>query len=356
MLIKNYLSALYQKINAYSSVASVEEELIRRNFLVVFEGDEFCGILTHADLLRSPRKLVIDCLSKKKALDSSENILAAWTRMLETNSCAVPVFEKGRFAGVIEEKVIVDVLLKKIDQLNQQSLVSQQIKKEFINCLSHEIRTPLNGILGFMNILAEMDLSQIDESYKEYAEMITTNADSFLLMMNDLIDLSLKQSGEKLPLRQEMVSVEKIFNELDDIFQQKALMHKKHLTLVCKGPRPGSDLITDSEKLKHILYHLLDNALKFSTANTPIEYGIEKTTDSLVTFFVTSSGQPITSKDKHNIFDLFDRSGSGRFTTDGLGIGLTVAKNFVESLNGSINLVSTENANTFNVSIPRMIS
>lgn len=356
MLIKRHLSALYQKIDAYRAVGSIEEELIRRNFLVVFENDEFCGILTPIDLVKSPRKLVIDCLSRKIALNSNEDILTAWSRMLSTNSYVLPVYEKGHFAGIIEEKNIVDALQKKIGQLNQESQISQQIKKEFINCLSHEIRTPLNGILGFMNILAEMDLSQIDESYKEYAEMITTNADSFLLMMNDLVDLSLKQSGEKLPLRQEKVSIEKIFHELDDIFQQKALMHKKHLKLVCKGPEPESALITDAEKLKHILYHLLDNALKFSTANTPIEYGIEKTTDHLVTFFVTSSGQPITNKDKHQIFNLFDRSGSGRLTTDGLGIGLTVAKNFVESLNGSIDIVTTENANTFNVSIPRMIS
>ena len=353
MLIKQHLSAFYQKIDAYCGVSSIENELIRQNFLVVFEEDKFCGILIPADLIRSPRKLVIDCLTKKDRLDSQETILFAWTQMCKSHSSALPVFEGDNFIGIIEKANIVSALGEKIEQLDKQSLVSQKVKNEFINSLSHEIRTPLNGILGFINILAEMDLSKNNEKYQEYVDLINTNADGFLLMMNDLIELSLTHSGEKLPLRWETVYIEKIFTELQDIFRQKSLMKKKQLVLLPRNPESSLCLLTDGEKLKHILYHLLDNAIKFAEVNSTVLFGIEKVTDSLITFFVTSSGQPITNSEKQQVFELFDKSGLGHLKTEGLGIGLTVAKHFVESLYGTIELIAGENTNTFCFSIPK---
>jgi signal transduction histidine kinase len=172
-------------------------------------------------------------------------------------------------------------------------------------------------------------------------------------MMNDLIELSLTNSGEKLPLRWETVSIEKIFSELQNIFRQKSLISQKNLTLFSRNPEPSLSLLTDGEKLKHILYHLLDNAIKFAEVNSSVLFGIEKATDSLVTFFVTSSGEPISNTDKQKIFDLFDKSGLGHLKTEGLGIGLTVAKHFVESLYGTIELITEENINTFCFSIPK---
>jgi signal transduction histidine kinase len=353
MLIKRHLSTFYQKIDAYCGVRSIEDDLIKRNFLVVFEENKFYGVLTPEDVIRSPRKLAIDCLTKKDRLDANETILYAWTQMCKNHSSALPVFEKDNFIGIIEETNIVNALREKVDQLDSQSEISQKVKNEFINCLSHEIRTPLNGILGFMNILAETDLSRPDENYQEYAKMINTSADCFLLTMNDLIEISLRQSGENLPLDREPVAVEKIFDELQNVFRQRPIVQTKQLQITCSNSLPSVMLLTDREKLKHILYHLLDNALKFSTENSQILFGIKKATDSLVTFFVTNSGQPITTTDKQKIFDLFDKSGPGHLTAEGLGIGLTVVKYFVESLNGTIELITTKSTNTFCFSIPR---
>jgi signal transduction histidine kinase len=353
MLIRQNLSPFFQKVDAYRGVSSIEDELIKRNFLVVFEEGQFCGILTPADLIRNPRKLVIDCVTKKDCLDSQENILFAWTQMCKSHSSALPVFENGSFIGIIEKATIVNVLGEKIKQLDTQSLISQNVKNEFINSLSHEIRTPLNGILGFINILAEMDVDKSDEKYREYADLVTTNADSFLLMMNDLIELSLTHSGEKPSLHWETIMIEEIFSELQDIFRLKSSMKKKQLVLLSRNPRPSLSLLTDGEKLKHILYHLLDNAIKFAEMESQILFGIERMTDSLITFFVTSSGKPISNSDKQQIFELFDKSGLGYLKTEGLGIGLTVAKHFVESLYGTIELIAGENTNTFCFSIPR---
>lgn len=353
MLIKQYLSDFYHIVDAYCGLSSIEDELIRKNFLVVFEEGQFCGILTPADVIRNPRKLVIDCLTNKERLDGNETILFAWTQMCKSHSSALPVFENNTFIGIIEKENIIQALKQKIEQLDTQSLVSQKVKSEFINSLSHEIRTPLNGILGFINILAEMDLDREDESYQEFAEMITTNADCFLLTMNDLIEISLKESGEKLSLHWETVIIENIFGELQNLFEKKSLIQKKQLSLLSRNTEPALRLLTDSEKLKHILYHLLDNATKFAEVNSPVLFGIEKATESLITFFVTSSGPPISDTDKQKIFELFDKSGLGRFKAEGLGIGLTVAKHFVESLHGTIELITGEKTNTFSFSIPK---
>ncbi|MDD4189692.1 MAG: ATP-binding protein [Mangrovibacterium sp.] len=353
MLIKGYLSGFYHTVDAYSGLSSIEDELLRRNFLVVFEEGQFSGILTPADVISKPRKLVIDCLTKKDRLDANETILFAWTQMCRSHSSALPVFENDVFIGIIEKENIIQGLMQKIDQLDTQSLVSQKVKSEFIHSLSHEIRTPLNGILGFVNILAEMDLDRQDKSYQEFAEMITTNADCFLVTMNDLIEISLKESGEKLSLHWETVSLEKIFGELQNLFEKKSLMQVKQLSILPMNPDPSLRILTDNEKLKHILYHLLDNAIKFAEVNSQVSFGIEKDAESLITFFVTSSGPPITAADQQKIFELFDKSGLGRLKAEGLGIGLTVAKHFVESLHGTIELITGENTNTFCFSIPK---
>ncbi len=353
MLIKQYLSGFYHSVDAYCGISSTEDELVRRNFLVVFEEGRFCGILTPADVIRNPRKLVVDCLTRKDRLDGNETILFAWTQMCKSHSSALPVFENDNFIGIIEKENVINALKRKIDQLDTQSLISQKVKNEFVSCLSHEIRTPLNGILGFINILAEMDLDRQNESYQEFAEMITTNADCFLLTMNDLIEISLKESGEKLSLHWETVMVEKIFDEVKNLFQRKSLIQAKQLALLSKNAIPSLSLLTDNEKLKHILYHLVDNAIKFAEAGSLVLFGIEKATESLITFFVTNSGPAITTADKQKIFELFDKSGLGRLKAEGLGIGLAVAKHFVESLHGTIELITGENTNTFYFSIPK---
>ena len=200
MQIKEYISNNYQTTDAFCGLNSVEEELDKNGFLVVMDKDRYCGILTPRDVLLNRKKLVIDCISEKQSLQEEESISVALLKLTESRSPALAVFKGNELSGVLEWRKVMDAMEEKLDILDRQALVSQRVKDEFLNALSHEIRTPLNGILGFLNLLAEMDLNESDEEYRKYTEIIHSNADSFLLTMNDLIELSLKQSEKEFSL------------------------------------------------------------------------------------------------------------------------------------------------------------
>jgi len=354
MLVKQYLSGSYPRVDAYSSVSSAEDELIENNFLVVFEEGNYCGLLVPSDLIRHPKRLVIDCLTEKYKLHPEDTILFALDQLNESHSCALPVFENDRFIGIIEKKNIISALRVLIDELHEKSLISQKAKTEFLNGLSHEIRTPLNGILGFLNILSGMDLNHASKNYKKYTDIISENADRFLLTMNDLIELSLTHSGEGIQLNPEMVNIESVFAELKDFFLTQHQYRNKNLSYTYFSPDSSFDIMVDRKKLKHILYHLIDNASKFSLNNGTISFGMEKTTgdENLMTFFVRNTGSVIPEEDKQTIFNLFEKSKSGTLNTVGLGIGLTVVKNFVESMQGNVELITENNITIFRFSIP----
>jgi signal transduction histidine kinase len=200
MQIKEYISNNYQTTDAFCGLNSVEEELDKNGFLVVMDKDRYCGILTPRDVLLNRKKLVIDCISEKQSLQEEESISVALLKLTESRSPALAVFKGNELSGVLEWRKVMDAMEEKLNILDRQALVSQRVKNEFLNALSHEIRTPLNGILGFLNLLAEMDLNEPDEEYRKYTELINSNADSFLLTMNDLIELSLKQSEKEFSL------------------------------------------------------------------------------------------------------------------------------------------------------------
>lgn len=200
MKIKEYISNNYQTSDAFCGLDSVEEELSKNGFLVVMDEGRYCGILTPRDVLLNRKKLVIDCISEKHRLQEEECISVALSKLTESRSPALAVFKGNEFSGVLEWRKVIDAMEEKLDILDRQALASQRVKNEFLNALSHEIRTPLNGILGFLNLLAERDLNEPDEEYRKYTEIINTNADSFLLTMNDLIELSLKQSEKEFSL------------------------------------------------------------------------------------------------------------------------------------------------------------
>ncbi len=357
MLVKKYLSDSYPKIDAFCAVNSIEDELIKNNFLVVFEEDKYYGLLIPSDLIKHPKRIVVDCLTEKSKINSDDTILFALDQLNENHSCALPVFENNQFIGIVQKETIVSALKRIMNELNEKSQVSQKVKAAFINGISHEIRTPLNGILGFMNLLSDMDTDHLEKDYKEFTEIISENADRFLLTMNDLIELSLIHSGENIRLRIEKVDIETLLKELKCFFQTKSQYRQKNLSFEYSVERGGQITIqTDPKRLKHIFYHLIDNGSRLADSGSIISFGVEKTSGMGIHCFVRNTGTAISQEDLQSVFSLFDKGHSGKSTSVGPGIGLTVVKDYVESLCGCIELVTGINSNTFHFTIPNAAS
>ena len=222
-----------------------------------------------------------------------------------------------------------------------------------MNNLSHEIRTPLNIILGFTDIIANLNTNNIEIQGEQISNLIRNSANRFLLVMDDLIELSLLLAGDEIGIKKERVNIEEIFSALNNYFDDNILLKNKKIVIICSHPKTSLNIFSDGKRLKHILYHLIDNAIKFST-NDKVIYGYELSTDKeSVEFFVMNDSPEISEENGLKIFDIFDKQEKiGKDFNFGLGIGLPLAKKLAEMLGGHIRFESNSNRVTFFVKIP----
>jgi signal transduction histidine kinase len=243
-------------------------------------------------------------------------------------------------------------LIKKNQELifaKQKAEESDRLKSAFLANMSHEIRTPMNGILGFTELLKEPTLSF--EEQKDFIQTIEISGARMLNTINNIVDVSKIESGlmkieeKDTNLSEKMEFTYKFF---------KPEVESKGLQFLLNKRLSEKDIIikTDNEKVYGILTNLIKNAIKF-TYDGSIEFGCEKKGDYLE-FFVKDTGTGITEKQKEFIFDRF-RQGSDDFNRkyEGSGLGLSIAKSYVEMLGGKIWVESEEGlGSTFYFTIP----
>ncbi|MBS4057345.1 MAG: response regulator [Bacteroidales bacterium] len=213
---------------------------------------------------------------------------------------------------------------------------SDRLKSAFLTNMSHEIRTPMNGILGFASILQESGNSGDD--IKRFTGLIQKSGERMLNIMNDIINISKIESGN-VDVYTSKIEPDKLLMSVYESFHDEAT--KKGLRFVIETDAPDKDfhLISDKEKLETILTGLLKNALKF-TKEGEIRVGYLKRSNHLE-FFVQDTGVGIEIAKQAVIFDRF-RQGSEEHTRnyEGAGLGLAIAKAFVQKLGGEIWLES----------------
>ncbi len=221
---------------------------------------------------------------------------------------------------------------------------SDRLKSAFLANMSHEIRTPMNSIVGFASLLRGK--LPDDERKEKYLEIITSNADHLLRLINDIIDISKIESGD-IDLHEETVDIQKLFEELLKMFfDRKPEVEIRFPTVSVPN------IICDRVKLSQILTNLLGNAIKF-TSRGYVEYSVEIEGDSLV-FSVADTGSGVSEEIKELIFDRFAQGdNSSRMSRGGTGLGLAIAKAYVEKMGGRIWVDSLPGkGSTFSFSIP----
>jgi signal transduction histidine kinase len=191
MKIEDYILTTYPIIHPYDGVISIEEKLKEKDYLVVMDEHRvFYGILTPADILTRPHKLVIDCLTPKEIIQADDSFAELVNKFEKTPSEALPVFRQLEYVGILEKGTTTMKLKSQIDDFHNELLVSRKAKKEFFQNLSHEVRTPLNQILGFMSIVAELSSEEKEQKKELYYEIIQKSSEQFLSTMDNLIELS----------------------------------------------------------------------------------------------------------------------------------------------------------------------
>jgi PAS domain S-box-containing protein len=228
---------------------------------------------------------------------------------------------------------------------------SNRLKSNFLANISHEIRTPLNSVVGFSNLLLNNNLT--NEVKEEYIEHINHNSEKLLQIIGDIIDLSRLESSQ-IEITYEEASLSAIVNEIIEEARQIIRRNEKPIILNVKNhfEDVGDLIFTDRTWLKRVLNHLMDNAVKF-TLEGSVEFSYLLENQNIV-FKIRDTGIGINKENLGRIFEEFRQEFDGHHRPfEGLGIGLTLAKEVIERMGGKIVVESEKGVGSeFSFSIP----
>jgi signal transduction histidine kinase len=241
-------------------------------------------------------------------------------------------------------------LFREIADKSRQLEAASRHKSEFLANMSHELRTPLNAILGFSEVLAERMFGEVNEKQAEYLQDILSSGRHLLSLINDILDLSKVEAG-RLELELGRFHLPTALDNALTLVRERATRHG--ITLTQTVDERVGDIVADERKVKQILLNLLSNAVKFTPEGGRV--GLTATAaDGVVTIAVRDTGVGIAPEDQATIFEEFRQvARNDARKHEGTGLGLTLAKKFVELHGGRIGVMSqVGTGSTFSFTIP----
>lgn|GEM_PF-1487039 len=218
------------------------------------------------------------------------------------------------------------------DALDSAAAASES-KSRFVANMSHELRTPLNGILGMSELLLDAPLVQAERSS---IETIRSSANHLLVILNDILDVSQLESG-RLKIVERHINPSRLIEEAVQLFQPP-VGSAVQLRSEIEGSLP-SYLMGDPARIRQILFNLIGNALKFTTAGS-ITVGAKYESGHLK-LWVCDTGLGIPRDQIANIFARFAQvDDSSTRQHGGLGLGLYIAHELATRMSGTIDAVS----------------
>lgn len=232
-------------------------------------------------------------------------------------------------------------------QLNEQLRIATQSKLVFFTNVSHDLRTPLTLIAEPVAQLAEA--GNLTPQQSTLIRIANKNIKILQRLINQILDFRKYENG-KLGLTLTETDFSRIVGDWMESFYSVARKRDIKLTLVGPAQETPVVIAIDVEKIERVFFNLLSNAFKYTPDNGSITVSYESDGDNL-TFRVADTGEGISDRDLGNIFDRFYQV--DRINPKGSGIGLSLAKAFVELHGGSISVESTLNVGTeFTVKLP----
>ncbi|MCP5101733.1 MAG: response regulator, partial [bacterium] len=246
---------------------------------------------------------------------------------------------------------------REVEIQKENAEMANQAKRLFLANMSHDIRTPLTSVVGHTELLLPLIT---DKKQRSYLENIKASSKTLKELIDSAIYMS-KLVTQKLELKIAPANIYTIFNEIRSTFAFQ--VHRKHLEYITRiAPAVPQYLDLDRVRLKEIVIHLIDNALRY------IDKGYIKQTVKAenfdrysgqfvdLTIIVEDSGAGIPPENQERLFEPFERLvDKDRKEQDGVGLGLSIAKGILQLMNGEISLQSTPGkGSTFTVFLKKV--
>jgi len=222
-------------------------------------------------------------------------------------------------------------------------------KSDFLANMSHELRTPLNAIIGFSEVLGQRYFGELNAKQDEYVRDILASGKHQLALINDILDLSKVEAGR--------MEVQRSDFSLAGAAEVGLLMIRERASLkdiaLVSDVDPSVDRVTaDERKIKQVLFNLLSNAVKFTPVGGAITLTARPSAAGTV-ISVQDTGVGIAPEDQARVFEEFQQTRSGQREEASTGLGLTLARKFVELHGGRIWLESeVGRGSTFRFTLP----
>lgn len=232
----------------------------------------------------------------------------------------------------LEERVQSRTL--ELQTVNSELQEATRHKSDFLAGVSHELRTPLNAIIGFSEVLLDPSLKVTEAERTQFLNDILNGGRHLLNLINEILDLSKIEAG-RMELEVEPTNLRETLDSVHDTMQPLAARKHIDLQFASNGGIPAFPM--DAMRVKQVLLNLVANAIKFTPEGGHV--GVSATTkDGLVLFEVDDTGIGIPKEDHVRIFEEFHRreTKDGTKAREGTGLGLALAKRFVQMHGGKI--------------------
>jgi signal transduction histidine kinase len=241
-------------------------------------------------------------------------------------------------------------LFQEVQDQSRQVEIANRHKSEFLSAMSHELRTPLNAIIGFSEALQARFFGELNPKQAEYVEDIHASGHHLLSLINDILDLSKIEAG-RMELDVSTFHVATAVEQALTFVRDRAARAQVEID-VQVSPELAS-YTGDERKFRQILLNLLSNAIKFTPAGGRVGVDACRVNGAL-RVAVSDTGVGIAPAQQETIFEAFRQVGSHQNgTREGTGLGLALARRFVELHGGSLVVTSAvQRGSTFTVSLP----
>ncbi len=310
----------------------------------------------------SSRNLFIAVSAGSVALALVLGLILSWSliRPIQDTEARLAGIAEGDFSGRLDvpNRDELGALAGNVNRMNDELRrlyndleAASRHKSEFLANMSHELRTPLNAVIGFSEILREQMFGELNARQLEYVDDVLEAGRHLLSLINDVLDISKVEAGH---MELDLADVSLSETLKSGLTMQEERATRGAVTLALEASPAEIVLRADERKLRQIVVNLLSNAVKFTPPGGHVHISAH-VKDSIVEVAVADTGPGIAEDERESIFEVFQqgRGGTVALRSEGSGLGLPLARRFVELHGGRLWVESAPgHGTTFRFTLP----
>jgi signal transduction histidine kinase len=225
-------------------------------------------------------------------------------------------------------------LARAFNDLSKRLIKEERMRSDFISMLSHEIRTPLTSIRESVNMIREEVMGPVNSRQEKFLKIASSEISRISDLLSHLMQAS-RLEPSLLNMRLEPIDPHLLVRECVD--RIKLAAEAKQIKMILQASPQLPQIVGDEKQLVQALLNYLSNAIKFSEPSNQIIVGLHhRPSTNQLTFFVKDSGPGILEEDQNYLFNKYYRGQAERERLEGVGLGLSIVKNIIESHHGSV--------------------